>query len=85
MNSIQQGQRNWADAYHPSLQQLLREIDREKRFRERPIGPMGKYIEITKPEWTSILEKQSGSALNGFIVTSQHDQRLLSELARRAH
>jgi chromosome segregation ATPase len=83
IRGIQAGHRKWIDAYDRSLPDLMLAIDQETRFRQQPIGPMGRYVQILKPEWTPILEKQAGGALNAFVVTSKADQSLLSDLMRR--
>lgn len=81
------GQRNWMESYpNPaSLSTLLKKIGEERRFRERPIGPMGRYVKLLKPEWSSILEKTLGANLNAFVVTSKADQGILSELMRKTN
>ena len=80
MRDSGQGQR----AYNVHLPQLLQAIQKDDGFQNRPVGPMGHHVRLTKPEWSSILEKMFGSALEGFIVTSKADQSRLSVLARRA-
>lgn len=84
IGTIQRGQQNWRNAYDRSLGELLKLIDQETRFRQQPIGPMGRYVQILKAQWTPILEKQAGGALNAFVVTSKPDQSLLSELMKEA-
>jgi chromosome segregation ATPase len=85
IHDLEQGQRNWIDSYpDPSkLDQLLRIMKQnEGRFRSPPIGPLGRHIKLLKPEWGSILEKQSGASMNSFIVRSKADQLLLSNLMK---
>ena len=89
IRSLEQGQRNWIDSYpNPqNLDRLLRLIkENENRFSRGgpPVGPMGRYIKLLKPEWGSILEKQSGASMNAFIVKSKADQMLLSGLMKTA-
>ena len=74
---------DWRKAYSPKLPTLLRAIDNENRFKEKPVGPLGRYIRLTQPKWADILEKSSGGSLNAFVVTSKADQALLSDLMRR--
>ncbi|KAF2175035.1 dna repair protein-like protein rad18 [Zopfia rhizophila CBS 207.26] len=87
IEAIEKGQRNWMDSFPTpaNLSKLLRAIPKERRFRETPVGPMGRYIKILKPEWSSILEKASGASLNAFVVTSKADQNVLSELMREVN
>lgn len=69
--------------FHPTLPRLLDEIQNERRFREKPIGPMGVHVRLLKPEWSSILEKYFGQGLNAFVVTSKSDQTILSAMLKR--
>jgi chromosome segregation ATPase len=82
---LREGQRNWIDGYQnpQNLQMLLRAIDGDRRFRERPIGPLGRHVKLLRPEWGYILEKQFGSTLNAFVVTSRADQAVLSDQMRK--
>lgn len=75
---------DWRAAYSPRLRGLLTAIEQERRFREKPVGPLGRHIKLLKPKWADILEKQAGSSLNAFAVSSKADQTILSELMRRA-
>ncbi|KAL4923284.1 DNA repair protein SMC6 [Aspergillus undulatus] len=62
---------------------LLRAIQQEQTFKEKPIGPIGNYMTLLKPEWSSILESSFGATLNSFIVTSKGDEAILSRIMRR--
>ena len=85
INRLQQGQANWIDAYpNPrGLEKLLRAIQSDSRFKEKPVGPMGRHVKLLNPEWAHILEKQFGGVLNGFVVTSKPDQNVLTGLLRK--
>lgn len=85
IRNLEKGQRRWIDSYPrpPVLEKLLSAIESERRFRESPVGPMGRYVELLKPEWGSILEKSFGATLNAFVVTSKDDHTVLSEIMKR--
>ncbi|KAF2658046.1 dna repair protein-like protein rad18 [Lophiostoma macrostomum CBS 122681] len=86
VEQLQRGERNWIDAYPvpTTLSKLLSAMERQKgQFVKPPVGPMGRYIKLLKPEWSSILEKQSGSSLNAFVVTTKSDQVLLSRMMQQ--
>jgi chromosome segregation ATPase len=83
MRNIQSGQGNWSAGYHNNLSKLLRAIENERRFRETPVGPMGRHVRLLKPEWSSILEKQAGQSLNSFVVTNKADESILSNLMKQ--
>ncbi|KAL5121033.1 Structural maintenance of chromosomes protein 6 [Pleosporales sp. CAS-2024a] len=87
IQNLQHGQRGWMEGYAQpqNLQKLLRAIETERTFRERPVGPMGRHVKLLRPEWGFILEKQFGANLNAFVVTSRADQRVLSGLMKRCN
>ncbi|KAI8956557.1 P-loop containing nucleoside triphosphate hydrolase protein [Daldinia sp. FL1419] len=69
--------------FEPQVPQLLRLIESDNGFSQKPIGPIGTHIQLTKPRWSSILEKIFGASLNGFVVASKADQtRLFSHMER---
>ncbi|KAI2464503.1 P-loop containing nucleoside triphosphate hydrolase protein [Annulohypoxylon bovei var. microspora] len=69
--------------FEPRVPQLLRLVENDNGFSQKPIGPIGTYIQLTKPKWSSILEKIFGTSLSGFIVSSRPDQvRLSSHMER---
>lgn len=69
--------------YSPRMAELVSQIERDKRFTRKPIGPLGSKIRVRKPIWAPIMEKTFGGSLNGFIVTSRDDQQHLSGLIKR--
>lgn len=77
LKDMERNDRSPLDAYERGVPELLRQIANDNGYREKPVGPMGSLISVTKPQWTSLLEKTLGRALNGFIVTSKADQQRL--------
>lgn len=71
------------DAYESQIPNLLRLIDNEAGFETKPIGPLGTHVQLLQPRWSSILEKTLGNTLNGFLVTSKRDEKLLWGLMNR--
>ncbi|KAJ4348513.1 Structural maintenance of chromosomes protein 6 [Didymosphaeria variabile] len=82
---LEQGQGNWFDSYRNgnNLEKLLRALQDDRRFRARPVGPIGRYVELKHPRWSSVLEQQLGGALNAFVVTNKADHAILSEMMRK--
>jgi chromosome segregation ATPase len=70
-------------AYHRELPNLLRAIQSDPSFAERPIGPLGKHVRLLKPKWSSVLEKSFGATLNSFIVTNKRDMNMLNGIMNR--
>lgn len=85
LKNLGQGQGHPLSGFDPKLETLLRMINAERGFREKPIGPIGTHIKIRDPFWSQMLESIFGNTLNGFIVTSKADQQMLTNLKRRAN
>jgi len=87
IQSLQGGQRGWIEGYPQphNLQQLLKAIESNQRFREKPVGPMGRHVKLLRSEWGYILEKQFGANLNAFVVTSRADQIILTDLMKKCN
>ncbi|KAL4983065.1 hypothetical protein BDW68DRAFT_169620 [Aspergillus falconensis] len=64
---------------------LLEAIQQDQSFTETPVGPIGSFVTLLKPEWSSVLESAFGATLNGFIVTSKRDQSILSGIMQRVN
>lgn len=77
----QDGQRQ--NGFPDKMPSLLRAIRQEQSFTTRPIGPIGDYVTLLKPKWSSILESSFGNTLSSFIVTSKRDMSILSNIMRR--
>lgn len=71
------------DGYDPEIVKLVKAVANERGFENKPLGPLGAHIRLTKPEWSGLLERTLGEALNAFVVRSKQDQSRLSGLVRR--
>ncbi|PKX91567.1 DNA repair protein SMC6 [Aspergillus novofumigatus IBT 16806] len=69
--------------FHERMPALLKEVEIERSFSRKPVGPIGSYVSLLKPEWSSILENALGATLNSFIVTSKRDMNILSHIMQR--
>ncbi|GAQ04879.1 structural maintenance of chromosomes protein 6 [Aspergillus lentulus] len=69
--------------FHERMPALLKEVEIERSFSRKPVGPIGTYVSLLKPEWSSILENALGTTLNSFIVTSKRDMNILSHIMER--
>jgi len=58
-------------------------IENDRRFQHKPIGPLGAHVQLLKPQWSAILESQFGKSLNGFLVTSKYDMKILDEMMKQ--
>jgi chromosome segregation ATPase len=82
LHQLQHGQGGKYDAYPEGMEALVKAIAQDTGFKDRPIGPIGTHVQLLKPEWSTILEKQLGN-LSDFIVTNVADQKRLQEHINR--
>ncbi|RGP63298.1 DNA repair rad18 [Fusarium longipes] len=73
------------DGYDREIRDVVKAIENEQGWEQKPVGPIGAYIRLSKPEWSGILERTLGEGLNAFVVRSKSDQTRLSNLMRRSH
>lgn len=78
IRQIEAGQGGKYDAYDRKIPNLIRAIEHDNGWKEKPIGPIGTHIQILKPIWSPLLEKILGGVLNDFIVTNLADQKRLN-------
>ncbi|KAK9473181.1 uncharacterized protein V1510DRAFT_415335 [Dipodascopsis tothii] len=74
-------QSQYLSVFGPNTKALLDAIERDKGFREKPVGPIGMHVRLKKPEWGPLLETFFGNTLEAFAVTSRDEQRRLQKLA----
>lgn len=67
-----------------AMPRIIEGIRRENRWKERPIGPIANHVKLLNTEWQPTIETILSGSLTAFIVFSNHDQRLLSEIMKRA-
>ena len=83
LDSLKRDRGQQQQAYPPNMPRLLNAIRQDDGFQQKPVGPLGTYVRLLRPLWSSILEKSFGGALDSFIVTSKQDQNRLSGLMQR--
>jgi len=84
LKDLQANRDRQSTAFRQNTDRLLQLIDRETRWERKPIGPIGKYVKLTRPEWSSILERMFGGTLSAFLVFNKRDSDLLSKLKDQA-
>jgi structural maintenance of chromosomes protein 6 len=82
INALERNIRSKYDGYEAKVPELLRRIHDERRFQDKPIGPLGVHVKLLKPQWSAILESTFGKNLNGFLVTNNADFRLLGDMMK---
>lgn len=74
-------QTDFLQGYHSSIRQLELKIA-NCNWNRPPKGPLGKYVTLTDPKWSSILESVLQPAILCYWVTNEEDRRTLQLLAQ---
>lgn len=85
LHNVQQNQPRPFAGYRQNMENLARAINRETRWRSKPVGPIGQHIKLLKMEWSSQIERTFGGVLDSFIVSCKEDQDMLSQLMKRVN
>ena len=83
LDDLQTGQSDIYRVFHRNLPNFLRAIDRDKGFRDKPIGPIGLHIHLREHKWALLIDKYLGSNLDSFVVTNHPDRMRLHSLMQR--
>lgn len=70
-------------AFGKSVPHLLQDIEREQRWQHKPVGPLGRYLKLRKPEFSDVIEMVLNQLMNAYIVENFHDQKLLKALLKK--
>ncbi|KAF3081083.1 Structural maintenance of chromosomes protein 6 [Orbilia oligospora] len=68
--------------YGQNIPKLLEAIGRASWRAGKPIGPIGLFVKLKDKKWSSIVERQLGRVLTGFITSSLEDKDRLMSLTR---
>ncbi|CAZ79896.1 unnamed protein product [Tuber melanosporum] len=82
LNQIRKSEQNFMNAFDRKMPQLLSAINKEQRFKKKPVGPAGVHVTLRDPKWLHIIENLLGSNLNAFLVTDYEDVTILKKLMR---
>jgi structural maintenance of chromosomes protein 6 len=83
IKELERGQESLYAGYEHQVPDLLRMVQHDAGFDQKPIGPIGAHVQVKKPVWSPILERTFGETLNGFIVTSKRDQQRLRDMMKK--
>lgn len=78
--NVQQVQSRPINAYGPLAWRVEEAVNRERRWHEKPIGPIGQLLKLNESQYASCLESFFHASLNGWIVTNEHDLKLMNSI-----
>jgi len=59
---------------------LKHAIESTSGWTEKPIGPLGTYIQVKDKSWQAVLETVLGGSLGSYLVVNERDERMLRGL-----
>ncbi|RDA93406.1 hypothetical protein CP533_1990 [Ophiocordyceps camponoti-saundersi (nom. inval.)] len=71
------------EGFDHEMAALVKAVAADDGFSKKPVGPLGAHIRLLKPEWSGLLERILGDALEAFVVRTKQDQTRLVGLMRR--
>ncbi|GAM83237.1 hypothetical protein ANO11243_012230 [Dothideomycetidae sp. 11243] len=83
LSSLLRSQGDQMKGFNDNMPKLLKAIQNETRFRQKPVGPLGLHVRLKKPEWSPIVESIFGGVLEAFVVTNPQDQSILRTLQQK--
>ncbi|KAJ9084323.1 Structural maintenance of chromosomes protein 6, variant 2 [Entomophthora muscae] len=83
LHDLERSKNDRLAAYGPNMGKVLSEIANETRWRDKPMGPLGKYIELSTPQWSNVIEQLLDNVLTAFTVTNYQDRHMLDRILKR--
>ncbi|CAG8497689.1 11743_t:CDS:10 [Ambispora leptoticha] len=83
LEQLHEKKENRLKVFGYNLPQVVDAINRETRFVHKPVGPLGMYVQLLRPEWAKAVESIIGSTMVAFSVQNHADRNLLSEIMKR--
>lgn len=72
-------------AFGYNINYLVRNIEKENKWHEKPIGPLGCHVSMKEEfsQWGDTINAMLLKTLDSFVVCDEHDRRLLNEHMKR--
>lgn len=64
------------------MPQLIRAINQDQNWKQRPIGPIGLHVKLNDREYGKMLESFFAHTLNGFVCVDNQDATRLRNYFR---
>lgn len=71
--------------FRPNMEALVRAVNRETRWRSKPIGPIGMHVKLLKQDWASHIERTFGGVLDSFVVACKEDADILTQIMKKVN
>lgn len=84
MLNFERNKNNKYAAFGHNIAYLMRDIENEKKWHSKPIGPVGCFVSVKDghTDWSDLINATLQKTLDSFVVCDEHDRRLLNQYMR---
>lgn len=84
MQNFERNKNNKYAAFGHNIAYLMRDIENEKNWHTKPIGPVGCFVSVKEghADWSDLINATLQKTLDSFVVCDEHDRRLLNQYMR---
>ena len=83
IDSLRHQKSNTLRAFGRFMPEVLHDINEERGWTRKPVGPFGRFVTLKNPEYTETMELVLGKVLNSFVVETYEDRRRLTRILER--
>ncbi|CAH6723874.1 structural maintenance of chromosomes protein 6 [[Candida] jaroonii] len=85
IRTLNESKRDRYIAWGSTMKRLVQHIDSINSWHQKPLGPIGSLINVKKDytNWKSLLNTVLSRTLDSFLVSDEHDRKMLLELLKK--
>ncbi|CAE7095754.1 unnamed protein product [Rhizoctonia solani] len=80
---LEGSQRNAINKFGSDLHRALADIDKHQWMGQKPLGPLGQYVELKDARWAELARIYLGNLMASFAVTDARDREPLSRILQK--
>ncbi|CAE6540561.1 unnamed protein product [Rhizoctonia solani] len=80
---LEDSQRNSINKFGSNLHRALADIDQHNWKGQKPVGPLGQFVELKEGRWAELMRIYLGSLMASFAVTDARDREPLSKILQK--
>ena len=70
-------------SYGHNIPRVLENVERERQFRGKVLGPIGRYVHLQERRWAKAVGAIIGNLMDHFIVESFGDKEILKNILQK--
>ncbi|KDQ21431.1 hypothetical protein BOTBODRAFT_168698 [Botryobasidium botryosum FD-172 SS1] len=80
INHLTNQKSNKLASFGNNVQRVIDIIQNESWFGERPVGPLGLYVDVKKRDWADLMRKAIGNSMSAYGITDPRDNAKLRNI-----